>query len=360
MANPVYEIEIYRLDVEDDQFARIDVITTYKNLKFFNKLNGIGQCTFELDIFDPKATRANLTRFRNQIVIKRNGDIKWFGPIVNITGNFIGVDGKIVIQAETYLAHFKTRVTDQLKQFTDTDRSEVVSTLISESQARTNGNLKVQEGTLETSVDTSETYEYGVISDLIIEQSTPFNGIDFDFQPVVDADNKLDYVVINTYFPRQANVRDDLPPLQIGSNVRGLTFKLAESLYNSGTGLGAGTGDGVTISTIDYGNSQKAYTRKEIVQSLKDVSVPEVLSALLDRFISLHSVERQLWNVDFYPEIAPTFADLSLGDILIINIKLEGGSDLFTYKGQLRVAELAVDIDNQGVETTTPLLEFVS
>lgn len=353
-------IEIYRLDVEADQFVRIDVISTYKNLRWFSKLNGIGQAAFELDIYDPKATRINLTRFRNHIVIKNGNTIEWFGPIVDVDGSFAGVQGQIAVKAETYLSHFQTRQTDSIKQFSAVDRSTVVSTLISESQARTNGNLKVEDGTLDTSTDTTETYEYGIISDLIVQQTEPFNGIDVEFVAIQDADAKLDHVEVNTYFPRLASVRDDLPPLQIGSNVRGIRFKLSENIINSGIALGAGTGDSVITSEINYGNSQKAYTRKELIQSAKDISVPDVLSTLLDRYIALRSVERQLWAIDFYPEIAPTFSDLSLGDILIMDTELEDGSDWFSYDGQLRVVEIAVDIDDRGVATTTPLLDFVS
>lgn len=358
---PLYEIEIYRLNVSTNNFTRIDVIReTFQGLQFFTKRNWIGQCIFTLNVYDPKATRENLTRFRNHIAIKRDGLVKWFGPITDIEGAYADVNGTITVKAMTMLQHLGTRFTAQLVNYEATDRSDLTWGLINTTQSKSNGSLGIIEGTLETSVDTSETYEYAQISNAISAQTNAIDGIDIDFTPILDSAKRVDQIAFNTFYPRQTQVRNDLPTLKIGQNIKSISFKTPQDLLNAGTALGAGTGTGILTSDLSFSSSQQGYSRREVIYPLKSISVPEALNTAFNAYLQPIQTERQIWSVTLYPDISPTFANLNLGDILNFDVNLAEGSNWLDWTGQALVSELAVSVNSTGTESVNPKIEFIN
>lgn len=356
-----YEIEIYSLDVTSGTFSRIDKITTFQNLQFFNRLNGIGGARFELNVFDPKATQANLKRFANQIAIKRNGTVVFFGPITNRPWSFENVKGVVAVEAQTYLHHLKSRFTDKLTTYTNTEQTTIAWNLINLVQTRTNGNLGIVQGAAPSSVTRDRTYEYKSIADALMQLTEVIAGFDFSFDPIVNTTtNLVTGVTFNCYYPRLGSNRTDLNKLRVGQNIKSIECRSINEIMNSGISEGSGTGSTGIISTLDYDSSQTAYTRREVVYQQKDVSVQSTLNQNLTALLNETSVEMLGFNIELYPDKLPLIDQYILGDTLYLDIFLENDEgvrpDFTTYQGQARVIEQAVAVDSVGRESITPKL----
>lgn len=355
MAN--YVIEIYRINVDSAVFERIDIIETFQGLTFFNKLNGIGAARFSLDIKDPKATRDNLTRYRNQVVIKRNDVIEWFGPITNVSFEIRDVKGSYSIECNTYMYHLVDRYTDKLKIYnSNLQQSALVWDLINTTQNRTNGTLLITQGNNPTHTTKNDTFERKSIAYAIMDLSDNLSGFDFDFSAEVDSGNKLSSVSFNYQYPRLGSIRNDLPPIRLGENIYAFKGKTKDTIYNQGYSEGAGTGENVITSDLSFGASQQAYTRREILRPEKDITLPSTLSAKLNAYLTQTSVEKFDIDISLKDGTQPSFGDYSLGDFLILDIELGGYLDLNQYA---RVNEISVDVGNEGDETITPKINLV-
>jgi len=353
-----YEIEIYKLDVITGNFSRIDVITTFQGLSFYNKLSGISACQFTLNVYDGKATATNLTRYVNQAVVKRDGEIEFIGPIARVTGDYSNVAGSIKVQCYSYLAHLAERYTDKLKQYSDVEQCDLAWDLVDSVQSRTAGQLGIVEGTTPNSVTRDRTYEYSEIAHALINLSNVINGFDFSFDTTVDSDNKLSTVVFNCFYPYRGTVRDDLQTLKIGDNAHRVVFTTKTDLLNSGIAEGAGTGTPI-ITTKNFFHLQEAYTRRELILQRKDISVRSTLELRLEADLTADSVEGYDLDITTMDDKKPVFSDYHVGDILLYDLAVEGSGGYVDFKGRARVIELAVSVDQVGAETVTPKLEII-
>lgn len=352
-----YTVEVYQIDVTAGTFARIDSFGNFKNLSFANVLNGIGNASFRLAVQDPKATQANLIRFRNQIAIKRNGTVVFFGPITEISGGYEGVQGYLDIECNSYLIHLMDRLTQKLRT-ENADLATIASTLVTYTQGLTNGDLNIDIGTIQTTGTTEKVvFERAKIAEALVGLSQRITGMDFDFIPVVNSAGLVTSVRFNTYFPRLGSLRTDLNPLKIGSNVKSIQFKTLDTIYNEGTAEGSGTGSQVVDSTLSYGASQIGYTRREIFKAFKGVSQPATLSAFLTAYMNQKSVEQFTVDVELYQDHQPTFGSYGLGDRLMLEIQVGNYID-FTGQ-QARVLGIAVNVTDEGGEIITPKLQLI-
>ena len=347
----MYTLEIYQLNPLLGTFARIDTIDTYKNLSFTDRLNGIGSCTFSLSIYDPKASQANLIRFRNHVVIKKDSVIKWFGPIVNVNSNFVGIEGEINVECNTMLYHLKTRYTAKLLEITATDQSMILWNLINTSQGLAYGNLGITAGSLPATVSRDRTYPYTDLASAIIGMSNIIGGIEFDFQATTSG-GLFTGCTFNTYVSK-GTTRSDLPALKIDSNMKMIQTATKENIFNNMILEGAGTGE-VLISTGSDSASQSAYTRREEIIKAADVSIQDTLDTKLNNLLNFYKVEGSLVEMELYPTKTPTLDDLNLGDVHTLNISLAGTGGYLDMVKQARLWEYTVNIDVNGVERVKP------
>lgn len=348
----MYTLEIYQLNPSTGAFTRIDTIDTYKNLSFTDRLNGIGSCSFSLSIYDPKASQANLIRFRNHVVIKKDSVIKWFGPIVNVISNFVGIEGEIAVECNSMLHHLKTRYTAKLLQITATDQSTILWNLINTTQALANGQLGITAGSLPVTTSRDRTYEYKDIASAITDMTNIIGGIEFDFQ-ATSSSGVFTGCTFNTYVSK-GTTRSDLPALKIDSNMKMIQTATKDNIFNNFIVEGAGTGDAVLISTSYDTASQTAYTRREEIVKAADVSLQDTLDTKLNNLLSFYKVEGSLVEMELYPTKRPTLDDLNLGDTHTLNISLAGTGGYLDMIKQARLWEYTVNIDINGIERVKP------
>jgi len=348
------KIEIYKLDVANADLVRIDEITTWKSLSYFHKLNGIGGCIFTLSVYDRKATKENLTRFRNQIVIKDGNSVEWFGTIAKVYG---GINNQgfedITIECYSYLSHFTSRYTNKLQSYVQEDQMDIAWDLINTTQTNTNGTLLVSRGSYSATVDRDRTYEYSEVAQSIINMANVIDGFDFTFDASLDSNNLMDGVVFNCYVAL-GNKRTDLVPFSISNkNLKSFTFVTKTDLSNTVTAEGAGTGSPL-IKTSSDSSLQIGYTRREKILTEKDISVPETLQEKADTYKRMQSVESWDFELEVFADTNPTYGSYSLGDLVKIDLSLIGSGDYLQFSEWGRIIELGVSVDQQGVKTIAP------
>lgn len=356
MSNAIYTIEIYALDLNANTIKKIDVINTFHQLSYYNKLNGIGAASITLNIDDPKANATNLVRFKNQVVIKRNGTIVFVGPIVKRTADMIGVAGSVTIQCQSYMYHLTTRYTDQASastaQFTSHDQADMAWQLINYTQGLTNGNLFISKGGTPTSTARNRTFDRTKVADGLVEISGYNGGLDYSFDPSIDSNGNWNGVIFNTYYPQLGNVRNDLPPLRFPDNIDQLKYADQKEVFNYGLAIGAGSGTNVALSTSQQTSSQIAYTRREIINTLKDTSDTGVLSSNITQSIIDLNVDRFSIEVIMKAGFRPTVDQYILGDYLNTNIH----KGFINYDGTARVTTVNIDVNDNGYEKVSPVL----
>jgi hypothetical protein len=348
-----YEIEFYKIDVENSQFVFLGSTTSYKSLTFANRLNDIGAASFSLNLLDPTCNTRLIKRFTNQVVIKKGNSVQFVGPIIDYSGTYDDNGGYLDVFCASYLYHLTTRYTAALKTYTATEQSTIAWDLIDTVQSRTNGYLGIEEGTLTTTgVTRDRTYEYFKVAGALINLSNVLQGLDFNFTATLDGDNKLESIKFNTFYPL-GSLRTNLPPLTVGENIKLKTFKSRTRLHNSIIGVGAGLVDPIT-STEESVAFQKAFTRREYILDEPDVSVQGTLDDKVKFYLNEESSDKLSIMIRLYQDKVPTLGQVFCGDSLKLNV--QKGAFLAINR-DYRITGIEVTIDNNDAETITLLFD---
>lgn len=360
-----YQLEVYRLDVENQTFRKLDILENYKDLRYAKVNNNIGSAKFKLNIFDPKATSTNIIRYSNYIAIKRNGVYEWVGQIVDYETNFSDVGGEISVECATPLFSLKDTFTEAIKIYDEQNISLIAWDLINEQQNKTNGWLGFTQGSLATAVSRPAKYEYKSRGDAITELSRRLGGFDFLISPKTDSSGILTSFEFSTIYPRRATLRRDLN-FELGKNIDRIAFRTSSPIYNQGLVIGQGTGESIPVYDLGYESSQKAFTRRELVLTQKDTSNPALLSKYLETILNESSSENVQMQLVLYGDAFPRYGQYNIGDVIFVTAKLKNRDGSVNEKSLLnfekkavRIVEIEVSVDDQEVEYIIPKVETV-
>lgn len=354
----MYKIEIYQINLltSPNGFIPKEEIITFKDLSFFSQLNGIGGAMFKMNTNDPKTTTDNFYRYRNQIIIKDNDTIVFFGPITSVTGGYKDTGGYVQIQAKGYLQHLLARFTASERSFTATDAGAIATGLITDTQALTNGNLFISSGTIQTTTNRDRTYYYKAVGEAIQDLTTVIGGFDFNFTPTQDSSGRFTGALFNVYTALGA-IRTDLPILKLGENVSSVSFATQNDITNYVTARGSGSGTGTLTATSESTSSEQSYTRREDVLKFDDILVLGTLQQKADEYLTMYQSETYDINITLMPGKAPVFGQFILGDTLPLSLIVPG--TMINFDGYGVVKEIRVDVDDQGVGTVTPKIQYI-
>lgn len=348
-------LELYRIDTQNNRFVKIDEIQTFKNLRWFDRLNGIGGCTFDLDIRDPAANITNWIPFITQVAIKVNGLIVWVGCVEKPSGNYQGVSGISNIRVMSYLYHLQARFITLV--YRGEDAAAKAWDFIDEVQSRGNGELMIREGEIQVVGNTSDTLQNQEVSQAIMNQSDNIVGYDFEIVPVQDASKKLSHMLFNAYNRGSSGtIRDTYAPLEFGFNVDGATYSLDGEVFNNITGEGAGTAQGVLSASKSDGNSQVKYTRRETIVPFKNILSYTTLNTVTEARLQKVANERYGVSITLRKGSEYRYGSFKVGDFLKTNLEFPNGLIMNTTA---RVIELGYSSDKQGVITLEPKLEVI-
>lgn len=356
---PSTKIELYRLNVANGTFTKQAIITNYTNLSYSEVLNGIGECTFNLNILDKSLTQSNFLPYITQIAIKDNNKIVWVGTYSNYEGNINHIDGVVTIRGYSYLHHLMSRITNKTTYYTQIEQAQILRNLINLAQGRTNGNLGITTNSENTGVIRNRIYEYKTIGEAFIQMSEVINGCDFEFIPIQNGANNLQNINLVIYNKRKGGFRSDLPPLKVGSldNIANVGYSFDGNLYNHIIAEGAG-GQDTLISTQDNTPSQIGYTRREYFLPLKDISEQATLNEQTNTFLNFNSIPRHKINLQIKPNSNINSDTFGLGDTLNVRIKASDlhpeAGDLINFVGTCRVVEIKSIYDDNCIKTIIP------
>lgn len=350
-----YTIETYNLDIENSKFVRTSVIQTHTNLELIERLNNISACRFSLNLNDTAAKPENFIPWRSQVVVKRNGSGIFVGPVSNFDYEYQGVEGFVNFEVLGYGAHLRYRFTDQSRIFDETEASTIATTLISDVQNRTNGELLIKNGSIDTVGNTSDTLEFTSIYNAIKNQTDNLVGYDFDFAPEFNNDNLLKQVNFNLY-KSKGRFRNDNKKLELQDTIS-VSGSSNSKLINTITVLGQGTGEEVFKAEESIAALQKGYSRRENVVKRGREPSRRNLKNIATRYLQENSTLRQRFNLTLNPNSNFDYSSFETGDIIPIDIEIE--DTFLRVKGNFRVLEKNVRLDEQGTEFITPKIEQV-
>lgn len=345
-------IELYQLNLSTNKIILLDQITARSNLQWFTSKNAIGQCSFDLDAVDTKANINNLYRFRTLVVIKDNNIIRWFGPITKITGGYSRATSKITVMCNTYLFYFSKRLTSKFDNISanNTDVGQIMWNLITYSQNLSNGNLFITQGITQTSINQTITYQRQIIQTAITDLSNLINGPSFNFDALTDSNGHFSGVIFNVYGGLGVS-RTDLPPLELGKNVQGITFSTQNDIYNSVFGEGSGSGTDILSDYQEDNFSQIAFLRSEYFNPQKSISINQNLIDNDLMFLNNNKGDIYDINVEIIPNSNPNYGDFQIGDYLSLNLYKSG--TLIDFRGVYQIKEINVQCSNNDTKTIT-------
>lgn len=361
-----YEVEIYKLDIANNQFVYQDKISGFYGLSYFNEENAVGDCEFFLEARAPQATRSNLQRFVNHVAIKRNGVCDWFGPIVDVRAEIqsqgAAIRADLTIRAQTMLSHFFSRHTqyDSLREYQNEERADGIAwDLINYTQGLTNGSLGIIKGTIPTTPVYSESYEaFSNIGDAILDLSAGINGFDFNFNPTLTS-GRINQVQFSVSYPRK-NTEPNIPPFRIGgrySNVYGASLRTKQDITNYGVGVGAGTGDEVTRIEQSFGASQAGFTRREKLYPYKAAALASTVQTLLSAEMTNDSAESFEVQINL-KSARPRYGDFGIGDTVTVIMEVGNENGILNFSRKGRIKAVSVSVDNNGSESITPTIQL--
>lgn len=347
-------LELYRIDTQNNRYVKVDEVSTFKNLRWFDRLNGIGGGNFDLDIKDPAANISNWIPFVTQVGININGTIVWVGCVEKPDGSYQGVSGKAGIRLMSYLYHLERRFITL--KYNDEDAAAKAWDMINEVQSRGNGELMIRQGEIQTVGNTSDTLQNQEVSQAIMNQSDNLVGYSFEFVPVT-VDGKLDHMNFNVYQRENYGViRDTYAPLEFGFNVQSATYSLDGEVFNNITGEGAGTAAGVLSVQKSNAASQVKYTRRETIAPFKNILTYSTLNTVTQSRLDKVSGEVYSISINLKKGSEYQFGSFKVGDFLKLNLEFPNG---MIFDDLARVIEIGYSVDSNGVITVEPKLEII-
>lgn len=348
------EIETYSIDVVNSTFIPINTILDFQDLEFTTRLNGVGDAEFSLNVDSANANPSELARYRTHILIKIDGiTVPAVYYLSDFTGEYEGIEGQVRLLFLDHSAHLNAILTEEFRNFSNLDAGTIADTLVAEAQAKPNGQLNINTGTITTVGTTNDTLEYQEILQAIQNQSDNIISYNFEFVPVLNGDNKLDSLNFNVY-KSLGSLRNDLDPLTLDT-IDSIEFSSTDEVYNSIIVQGAGTGDEVITVSAGNEDSQKTLTRREKFFKKSELKSEDSLQSFADSYLIRSAVPQKTFNVAVKSTVYP-YGTIQLGDILNVNIVKE--NTFINFVGTARVIEITVKVDNNGKVSIIPRLQF--
>ena len=344
-------LEIYKHNGITGTYTRIDEITAFSQLNWFRKSSGVSGIGFLLNIFDKKATLANLL-FGNVVVVKNDNAIEHVGWITDRTAS--KNNETVTISCIDIVGRLSRFDTTQETVYTNQDAGDIAMALITEVQSRTGGNLGIVEGTIAATTDRDRTYRYKEIGGAITDLSDVIGGFDFEFVPQSNA-GRLTGFVFNVA-AELGSLRTDLPKLVEGENITNLDVVLQNLISNAVTSTGEGFGELAPSEAVEDSGSIASYARYEKTNKYSDVSVSSNLLEKANEFLNDNKNEKQHIEFSIMPNSNIDIDLLHLGDTLVIDTKSD--APILAVVGFARLVELAYDVDEEGVRQCHPKVEF--
>lgn len=353
MSEQAFKIEIYSINPSTGEYTKIDEIRNFLGLTFFSQLNGAGTANFTIPGFSDKATNANIKRYSNIIAIKFNETIIWTGFISNFTPSYSAGTQQgeeqgfsLSIECEEFIGHLKSRFTASVVRYTQEDAGDIAMALITYTQGLTNGELGINEGAIEATIDRDREYQRKNIYEAIVDLTQVEDGFDFDLTPIQDANHNLTSHNFNVYAER-GQYRPEVAPLVIGGNVLSFSGFTRDPIINHATFKGAGIGEDTIFAEAENTASQVSFTRREAVTARSDISIRDTLEGHANELVNGFKDNILYLSLEIKPNSNVPYGAFAIGDTINVNLGVPEMN--IDYEGTGSVVSIEARVDSQAV-----------
>lgn len=259
------------------------------------------------------------------------------------------------IRATGFLNLFKDRYTGTLpsgggtvqESFTGVQKTTIASTLITQTQAKTNGNWGVTIGLLATVGTGDKSYSRTnikqALQDMTQVQTNPFD-FEFTYNKVFNTYASLGSERPSVIFEYPRNIREFGAPDD------------GTQTANDITALGSGFGTQTIVErfAINIGAQQTSGLREKIVQSNGTDDSDGGVQAEADRQLAAWGTPYELPTLVVDGNLEPFVTDYGIGDR--VKVIVNGYASLTHINSMYRVEKRIIDIDENDNETVTLIL----
>lgn len=341
----------YKIEVQDKTGKKIGKFDTFRNLSINRRLNNYGSCSFDVPGNDDKIV--DLVSLRvNTIWIYRieDGaeDLIFAGEMALRQGK---LDEKgnnwISLYAYDWLEQLNLRYTVAERVFSWIDQGNIAMTLIDETQADTDGDLGITEGTIEVTLPRDIVFTNENILEAIKKMADKENG--FDFELTTDK-------VFNVYAIKGVD-RSGEVVLKYGLNIT--SCQITEDFLKPASRA--------IITGEEYGGTDMSRVEDEDAIALASIGLREFIysemdvvsdNSLTDRAAAiLTKYSTPVLKVDCtLKKSSVNVADFDLGDVIKVIIK----NGIYDIDENYRVYEWTVKYDTVNVETVSLVLSTLN
>lgn len=337
--NPTYQILVKNKDGET-----IGEFTEWFNLRFSDRLNNYGECSFDVPVTSTELQLLTALR-RYDVFIVRNGVTVWSGQQATRTVDLEANSPQMLtITCYSFFEMLNARYTLPYVRYDQEDQGAILKDLVDTSQGEdAASDFGFTFASIPATVDRNREYSNYNIMEAFINMSNVINGPDF----WIDHD-KVIHIVPYRGIDKSATV-----VLEWGINI--LTASIQEdfsSPANRAIVIGSGFGSSQVIAEYTDEAAKETFSLREQRLSETDVSDIDNLEAKGEAFVNVY--KNALVTIDFaqIPNTIPTFGSLAIGDAVRIKIK-EG---IYDINNVFRIYGYKVAIGDTGEENISYLV----
>lgn len=332
----------YRVQVKTKAGSTLGEFNTFKELSFGKRLNNYGMASFKLPVNDTKASSLIALRLYDIFIYQINDGVEtlvWAGEQAMREGRLDDRGNNwVTIHAYDWLEQLNSRFTVAEREFLATDQGAIAMTLIDETQADTDGDLGITEGSIATTLDRDIVFNNQNVMEAIIKLADTVNGFDFEL---------TNQKIFNVYTLKGSD-RTDQIRLEYGLNI--ISAQVVEDFTNPAT-RAIVTGEeygGTDITRIEpesapglaqYGLREYMFNETDVVS---DTSLEDRGNAILNKYGG------PVLKIDCtLKKSSISITDFALGDL--INVKIVNG--IYNIDQDYRIYEWNVTYNDDNTET---------
>lgn len=332
----------YRIKVRNGSNIEIGEFTTFRKVDFGKRLNNYGELSFEVPAGDSKAALLISLREYTVWIYEENAGVItliWSGEQALRRGTLaVDKNNWVKIICFTWFEQFNNRFTEAERVFTGVDQGEIMMTLFEETQAQTNGDFLITEGTIVPTFDRDRQYFNQNIMQAVIDLTNVISGFDFEITDnrEVNAD-----AIIGT------DLTDSIV-LEYGHNITECT--ITEDFSNPvNRGIVLGEAEGETdLQRVERNDtaSQAIYKVREDTMTDRDISDIDTFEEKGDALIQKYGTPLFILEIDLLSS-AISITSFSIGDLIRIIIKY----GIYDIDETYRIFEWTISLKEDNTQT---------
>lgn len=343
---PINDTPIYQILVRDKEGNILGEISGFQNLKFSEKHNNWGECTFELPATSEELAQLVALR-RYETLVLRNGSIVWSGEQATRSGRLMANSPQLIkVTSYTFLEMLAHANTPAYVRYDNIDQGLILKDLVDDFQAQTEANLGFTFASITNTVSRDREYYRYKISDAFINMSNVIDGPDF----YIDHDKVIHIV------PFRGVDKSTQVIFEYGVNT--LEAGISEDFStpsNQAIVLGAGLGSEQVEGEYTDTSMREVYKLRQQVISEVDVSETDNLDAKAEAYVRKYKNSLDTIDIIQIPNSSPTFGTILIGDS--IRIKINEG--IYNINNIFRVYGYDVAVGQDGDEVISYLVSQI-